>query len=250
MKALFVLNCLSSEEGVFECFLAPSPGFNPFSLAGVTLSLMAMFSIAVIVERLLEYRAARRQSRKAEQEINDALRFNDVQAAIATSDRYARSHSAFIFRSALIRLHPLTQINHSDVECARLAFESAIAQRRLKFREGLDALLCIAWMAPATALFAALVEFADLYRSGCYGPYFNIDSFTAALIWMKFGLITAAPSALAYHCFSRRVERFVFDMNEYSTVFIDWMLRQQLPAMSHEMTATSHPQSRVTRPIG
>ncbi|MEW6211122.1 MAG: hypothetical protein AB1631_22345, partial [Acidobacteriota bacterium] len=217
MKALFVFNCLSSEEDAVECLFTLTPVSRVSVLAAVALSLMAMYAIAVIVERWLEYGMARRQSRKAEQEINFALRFNDLQAAIAVSDRYPRSHSAFLFRSVLIKLHPLPQINHIAAERARLAFESAIAQRRLKFREGLDALLCVAWGAPLIALFAALDEFGDVFNElGCFGPYFSIANFTTALDWMKFGLIIAAPTALAYRCFSVRVERFVFDMNEYS----------------------------------
>ncbi|MEW6212695.1 MAG: hypothetical protein AB1631_30500, partial [Acidobacteriota bacterium] len=112
-------------------------------------------------------------------------------------------------------------------------------------------LLCVAWGAPLIALFAALDEFGDVFNElGCFGPYFSIANFTTALDWMKFGLIIAAPTALAYRCFSVRVERFVFDMNEYSNAFIDWMLHQQLPAMQPVMTVTAHPQSRVTRPIG
>jgi biopolymer transport protein ExbB/biopolymer transport protein TolQ len=256
MLSLLLLNHSPSGDGVFSLdyyawgFLIGLDSFGV--MIAVTLALMSMYSIAVIVERTLFYIDAARHSRKAEREINDALRFNNTALAIALSERYSKSPTASIFQAVMIELHPLVEINPSVIEQARITLDRAIDKQTSSLKKGLEELKFIAWLAPPVALFGVLIGGLDLREiiMGCYGP--NIDALFAwiyhALWWMIFGLVVAALSALASFYFRSKVEKFVAEMKDYSATFLGWMLRHQtqLPAMQRRVAS----QSRVTSPVG
>jgi biopolymer transport protein ExbB len=47
-----------------------------------------------------------------------------------------------------------------------------------------------------------------------------------ALVSTAFGLLVAIPAAMAYNYFTGRVENMVVDMNDVSSEFIDYVLRE------------------------
>jgi biopolymer transport protein ExbB/biopolymer transport protein TolQ len=255
MEAIFVTDCFPSHYDEFSP-LATMHYIGFFGvLTCVALSLMCMYSVAVIVERLLTYSASKKESRNAAREINDALWFNSIPQAIAVSERYTKSHTCFIFRAAMIELYTVT--DSSAVERARLAIARAIEKQELSLKQGLGGLRAIAYLSPLTALLGAAVGFLDsfAYEMAFYGEqavwFWLAQSVRGAVWWIMYGLVTSTLSALMWFYFSHRVEKFAAEMSDYQATLTGWMLRQraQLPPTAQGAVGLAPRQSRITCPI-
>ena len=65
------------------------------------LLIMSMYSIAVMVERFLTYRAAKTQSREFAPRVAQALKNDRIEEAINISDKHKKSHLAMVVNAGL-----------------------------------------------------------------------------------------------------------------------------------------------------
>src|SRR5205823_9193454 len=65
-------------------------------VVAIILAFMSMYSIAIMVERFLTYKAARDQSREFAPRVAQALKDNRIEEAINISDRHRKSHLAIV----------------------------------------------------------------------------------------------------------------------------------------------------------
>src|ERR1017187_5883190 len=98
----------------------PAIGFDPRAMWGqmgwlaravvIVLFLMSAWSIGVMIDRLIAYSAARKQSRQFAPAVAGALRDGKLDEAIKIADRYKKSHLAKVVVAGLqeFRAHQLS----------------------------------------------------------------------------------------------------------------------------------------------
>src|SRR4028118_976136 len=117
---------------------------GPIAIAVIVILLiMSMYSIAVMVERFLTYRAAREQSRQFAPRVAQALKNNRIEEAINISDKHKKSHLAMVVNAGLqeFRAHDgPSDISGDENEASKRALQRAIAIKSAEFKRGLSGL--------------------------------------------------------------------------------------------------------------
>ena len=67
----------------------------------VILLIMSIYSIAIMVERLLTFNAARNQSKEFAPKVAQSLKQSRIDEAISISDKYKKSHLAMVVNAGL-----------------------------------------------------------------------------------------------------------------------------------------------------
>lgn len=194
----------------------------------IILSLMSMYSIAVMIERLLTYSAAKKQSREFAPKVAAALREGRLDDAIALSGRYKKSHLAMVVNAGLqeFRSHQLsTDIPGEIVEATRRALQRAIAIKTAEFKRGLSQLATIGSTAPFVGLFGTVVgivnAFQGLKQAETAGIAAVAGGISEALVNTAFGLSVAIPAVWMFNYFTNRMESFIVEMENSSSELVD-----------------------------
>src|SRR5260370_36480260 len=96
----------------------------------IVLFIMSAWSIGVMIDRLLAYNAARKQSRQFAPAVAGALREGNLKEAIEVADRYNKSHLAKVVVAGLQEFsahQQSTEISGETIEASRRALERAEA---------------------------------------------------------------------------------------------------------------------------
>src|SRR4028118_130262 len=131
----------------------------PFGVI-VILLISWMYSIAVMVERFLTYRAAKAQSREFAPRVAQALKNDRIEEAINISDKHKKSHLAMVVNAGLLefRAHEQsTEISGDEIEASKRALQRAIAIKSAEFRRGLSGPATTGSAAPLAGLLGPLV---------------------------------------------------------------------------------------------
>jgi len=100
------------------------------------LLIMSVYSIAIMVERYLTYRAAKQQSREFAPRVAQALKNDRIEEAINITDKHRRSHLAVVVNSGLqeFRAHEQSsEISGDEIEASKRALQRAIAIKTAEF---------------------------------------------------------------------------------------------------------------------
>ena len=109
----------------------------------IILFLMSAWSIGVMIDRMLAYNGARKQSRLFAPAVAGALREGKLDEAIKIADRYKKSHLAKVVVAGLqeFRAHQMsTEISGEDVEASKRALERAAAIVHAELKRGVSTL--------------------------------------------------------------------------------------------------------------
>ena len=144
----------------------PAIGFDPrhmwdqmgwlARIVVIVLFLMSAWSIGVMIDRLIAYNGARKQSRQFAPAVAGALREGKLDEAIKIADRYNKSHLAKVVVAGLqeFRAHQLSsEIPGEDIEASRRALERAEAIVHAELKRGISSLATIGSTAPFVGLF-------------------------------------------------------------------------------------------------
>jgi biopolymer transport protein ExbB/biopolymer transport protein TolQ len=96
----------------------------PARIVVIVLFLMSAWSIGVMIDRLIAYNGARKQSRQFAPAVAGALREGKLDEAIKIADRYNKSHLAKVVVAGLqeFRAHQLSsEIPGEEIEASRRA---------------------------------------------------------------------------------------------------------------------------------
>lgn len=200
----------------------------------IILAVMSMWSIGVMIERFLTFRAARNQSRAFAPAVTESLRKNNIDEAINIADQYPKSHLAKVVSAGLqeFKAHKQsTTIPGETIEASRRALQRATAIGIEEFKRGLGSLATIGSTAPFVGLFGTTVgiinAFASMGTSGDTGIQSVASGISEALITTAFGLFVAIPAVWAFNYFTNRIESFVVEMDNSSSELIDYFLKRR-----------------------
>src|SRR6185295_19270552 len=196
---------------------------------------MSVFMFYVIAERLLTFRAASDQSIRYVQALGEYLRQHKVNAARSMP----KSPVAKVMESgltALIQGREALKTEGPDdvgdfdlVDSVNRALERVKERETSNLRRGLAYLGTVASATPFIGLLGTVVGILGTFQL-LKGDEVSIKEIgpkiSEALVSTALGLGVAIIGAMSFNYFTSRVEQFVIDMNDVSSEFVDYVLRE------------------------
>jgi len=131
------------------------------------LFIMSAWSIGVMIDRIIVFNAARKQSRQFAPAVAGALREGKLEEAVKIADRYKKSHLAKVVVAGLqeFRAHLVSNdIPGETIEASRRALERAEAIVHTELDRGLSGLATIGSTAPFVGLFGTVVGIINAFK--------------------------------------------------------------------------------------
>src|SRR5450432_2206018 len=122
----------------------------------IVMFLMSAWSIGVMIDRLMAFNAARKQSRAFAPAVAGALREGKLDEAIKIADRYKKSHLAKVVVAGLqeFQAHQgSAEISGEEIDASKRALERAEAIVHAELKRGVSALATIGSTAPFVWMF-------------------------------------------------------------------------------------------------
>ena len=198
------------------------------------LGVQSVWSIAVMAERFLLYRAARKQSQEFAPAVAESLKRGNIQEAIELSEVKKKSHLAKVVAAGLseFQAHQSTSatISGATIEASRRALQRATAVGVEDLKRGLGGLATIGATAPFVGLFGTTVgiinAFAGMSQAEDTGLAAVAGGISEALVATAIGLFVAVPAVWMYNYFTGKIESFVVEMDNSSSELIDYFLKR------------------------
>ncbi len=207
-------------------------GFLAKSVA-IFLIIMSIYSLAVFIERMLLYRAAKRQSIEYLPVATKALREGRYREAIDAARRYNKSHLAKVLSAGLQQFlfEKEEQPTHDAVESVRLAVERAAALTTAEMKRGIGGLATIGSTAPFVGLFGTVIgiinAFTGMATTGSGGIGAVSAGIAEALVTTAVGLGVAIPAVWIFNYFQGQIEFFGIEMANSSSELVDFFMKRQ-----------------------
>ncbi len=247
MKALSFLVFLWQDAAASPAAAGAGDAANTFSitemlkhLGGVALTvvvillIMSMYSIAIMVERFLTYKAAKQQSREFAPRVAQALKNDRIEEAINISDKHKKSHLAMVVNAGLqeFRAHEQSSdISGEEVEASKRALQRAIAIKTAEFRRGLSGLATIGSTAPFVGLFGTVFgiinAFQGMRNAESAGIAAVAGGISEALFTTALGLVVAVPAVWLFNYFTGKVDSFIVEMDNSASELVDYFLKNR-----------------------
>lgn len=199
----------------------------------VILFIMSAWSIGVMIDRLIVFNAARKQSRLFAPAVAGALREGKLDEAIKIADRYKKSHLAKVVVAGLqeFRAHELSsEIPGEIVEASNRALERAQAIVRSELDRGISGLATIGSSAPFVGLFGTVVGIINAFKGISTEKSTGLGAvaggISEALVATAIGLFVAIPAVWMFNYFNERLKAFDVEMSNSSSELIDYFLKR------------------------
>jgi biopolymer transport protein ExbB/biopolymer transport protein TolQ len=199
----------------------------------VILFLMSAWSIGVMIDRLIAYSAARKQSRQFAPAVAGALREGKLDEAIKIADRYKKSHLAKVVVAGLqeFRAHQISsEIPGEEIEASKRALERAEAIVHAELKRGVSNLATIGSTAPFIGLFGTVVGIINAFKGISTEKSTGLGAvaggISEALVATAIGLFVAIPAVWVFNYFITRIEGFDVEMSNSSSELIDYFIKR------------------------
>jgi len=205
----------------------------------IALFFMSAWSIGVMIDRLIAYSGARKQSRQFAPAVAGALREGKLDEAIKIADRYKKSHLAKVVVAGLqeFRAHQLSnEISGEEIEASKRALERAEAIVHAELKRGISSLATIGSTAPFVGLFGTVVgiinAFHGISSEKSTGLGAVAGGISEALVATAIGLFVAIPAVWMFNYFTNKLEAFDVEMGNSSSELIDYFLKRSQRTVS------------------
>ncbi len=199
----------------------------------VVLFIMSCWSIGVMVDRWIAYRAARNQSRIFAPAVAGALKEGKIDEAIAIAEQNKRSHLAKVVTAGLqeFQAHQVSsEIPGEEIEASKRALERAAAIVHAELKRGVSSLATIGSTAPFVGLFGTVLgiihAFQGIATQHTSGLGAVAGGISEALVTTAIGLFVAIPAVWVYNYFTGKIEAFDVEMDNSSSELIDYFLKR------------------------
>lgn len=199
----------------------------------IALFIMSAWSIGVMIDRLIVYNAARKQSRLFAPAVAGALREGKLDEAIKIADRYKKSHLAKVVVAGLqeFRAHQVSsEIPGEIVESSKRALERAEAIVHSELERGISGLATIGSTAPFVGLFGTVVGIINAFKGIATEKSTGLGAvaggISEALVATAIGLFVAIPAVWMFNYFNTRLKSFDVEMENSSSELIDYFLKR------------------------
>jgi biopolymer transport protein ExbB/biopolymer transport protein TolQ len=199
----------------------------------VVLFIMSCWSIGVMIDRVLAFNAARKQSRQFAPAVAGALRDGKLEEAIKIADRYKKSHLAKVVVAGLqeFRAHQTSNdISGEEIEASKRALDRAEAIVHAELKRGVSALATIGSTGPFVGLFGTVVGIINAFRGIASEKSAGLGAVSAgiaeALVTTALGLFVAVPAVWMFNYFTNKLEAFDTEMGNSSSELIDYFIKR------------------------
>jgi biopolymer transport protein ExbB len=199
----------------------------------VGLFIMSAYSIGVMIDRMMAYSAARKQSRQFAPAVAGALREGKLDEAVKIADRFKKSHLAKVVVAGLqeFQAHQLSsEIPGEEIEASKRALERAEAIVHAELKRGVSALATIGSTAPFVGLFGTVVGIINAFKGIAAEKSTGLGAvaggISEALVTTAIGLFVAIPAVWMYNFFTNKIESFDVEMGNSSSELIDYFLKR------------------------
>src|SRR5947209_7451478 len=199
----------------------------------IILFIMSAWSIGVMIDRLIAFNGARKQSRAFAPAVAGALREGKLDEAIKIADRYNKSHLAKVVVAGLqeFRAHQMgTDIPGEEVEASKRALDRAEAIVHAELKRGISSLATIGSTAPFVGLFGTVVGIINAFKGISTEKSTGLGAvaggISEALVTTAVGLFVAIPAVWMFNYFTGRLEAFDVEMGNSSSELIDYFLKR------------------------
>src|SRR6185503_10589646 len=199
----------------------------------IVLFIMSAWSIGVMIDRLIAFNGARKQSRAFAPAVAGALREGKLDEAVKIADRYNKSHLAKVVVAGLqeFRAHQLsTEIPGEEIEASKRALERAEAIVHAELKRGVSGLATIGSTAPFVGLFGTVVGIINAFKGISTEKSTGLGAvaggISEALVTTAIGLFVAIPAVWMFNLFTGRIESFDVEMGNSSSELIDYFLKR------------------------
>jgi biopolymer transport protein ExbB/TolQ len=199
---------------------------------------MAIWVVAVVIERGVTFYKASRQSYSYVLALRDYLGKRKLDEALTAARRHNKSPVAKVVESGLLAykqgLEALATDGPEDVgdfdvvDSVNRALERVKERETSALRKGLPGLATIASTAPFIGLLGTVIGIMAAFELLKGGGSIDVigPAIAKALVETALGLAVAIPAAIAFNYYTSRVEHMVVDMTDVSSEFIDYVLRE------------------------
>ena len=199
----------------------------------VGLFIMSAYSIGVMIDRVMAYNAARKQSRAFAPAVAGALREGKLDEAVKIADRYKKSHLAKVVVAGLqeFQAHQIsTEIPGEEIEASKRALERAEAIVHAELKRGVSGLATIGSTAPFVGLFGTVVGIINAFKGISTEKSTGLGAvaggISEALVTTAIGLFVAIPAVWMFNFFTNKIEAFDVEMGNSSSELIDYFLKR------------------------
>jgi len=200
----------------------------------VGLFIMSAYSIGVMIDRLMAYSAARKQSRLFAPAVAGALREGKLDEAVKIADRYKKSHLAKVVVAGLqeFQAHQMSpEIPGEEIEASKRALDRAEAIVHAELKRGVSGLATIGSTAPFVGLFGTVVGIINAFKGISTEKTTGLGAvaggISEALVTTAVGLFVAIPAVMMFNYFTNKVEAFDVEMDNSSSELIDYFLKKR-----------------------
>src|ERR1700680_591669 len=197
------------------------------------LFLLSAWSLGVMIDRVLMYSAARKQSRVFVQQVAGALRQGKLDEAISNTERNKKSHSAKVVATGLSEFQSASsQVSDEEViEAAKRGLERSVAIVHAEMKRGLSGLATIGSPAPCLGPFCTVIgiitAFKGIWAQKVTGLSAVAGGIAEALVTTALGLLVAVPAVWTFNYFTNRVEAFDVEMDNSSMELINYFITRR-----------------------
>jgi len=199
----------------------------------IVMFIMSAYSIGVMIDRLIAYNGARKQSRLFAPAVAGALREGKLDEAIKIADRYKKSHLAKVVVAGLqeFKAHQLSsEIPGEAVEASRRALERAEAIVHAELKRGVGTLATIGSSAPFVGLFGTVVGIINAFKGISTEKSTGLGAvaggISEALVTTAIGLFVAIPAVWMFNYFTSRLEALDVEMGNSASELIDYFIKR------------------------
>src|SRR6476646_9451932 len=199
----------------------------------IVMFLMSAWSIGVMIDRLMAFSAARKQSRAFAPAVAGALREGKLDEAVKIADRYKKSHLAKVVVAGLqeFRAHQMSsEISGGEIDASKRALERAEAIVHAELKRGISTLATIGSTAPFVGLFGTVIGIINAFKGISTEKSTGLGAvaggISEALVTTAIGLFVAIPAVWMFNFFTNRIEAFDVEMGNSSSELIDYFLKR------------------------
>ncbi|HEV7966980.1 MAG TPA: MotA/TolQ/ExbB proton channel family protein, partial [Candidatus Acidoferrales bacterium] len=199
----------------------------------VILFFLSAWSLGVMIDRVLMYSAARKQSRVFVQQVAGALREGKLDEAISIAERNKKSHIAKVVATGLSEFQSASsQVADTEViEAAKRGLDRSVAIVHAEMKRGLSGLATIGSTAPFVGLFGTVVGIINAFKgietTKATGLSAVAGGISEALVTTALGLLVAVPAVWAYNYFTNKVEAFDVEMDNSSMELVNYFITRR-----------------------
>ena len=203
----------------------------------IILALLSVYSITVMIERLVTFAKAKKQSLIFARQVTTFLKQDNIAGAIAESKKYKDSHLARVVSAGLyefqyeVQSGALEAPGHDMVEAAKRAVEREALMVTADFKRGIGGLATIATTAPFIGLFGTVIGIIHSFEGISKGGGGNLASVSGGIaeaLWTTAaGLFVAIPAVWMFNYFMNKIERFQVEMSNSASELLDYFVKRK-----------------------